>query len=98
MGAVHPGRASECASHTWKQYGIVRLRRLCSKLTTLAIADNIYVPKDRVTNKHKGHAFVEFKGEEDADYVRSLSLCARIGLLHVQILVSCTPGISALVL
>jgi splicing factor 3B subunit 4 len=33
-------------------------------------ADNIYVPKDRVTNKHKGHAFVEFKGEEDADYVR----------------------------
>eukprot|EP00892_Ulva_mutabilis_P010732 jgi/Ulvmu1/8030/UM004_0267.1 len=30
--------------------------------------NNVYVPKDRVTTKHKGHAFIEFKGEEDADY------------------------------
>lgn len=40
--------------------------------TRACTADNVYVPKDRVTTKHKGHAFVEFKGEEDADYVRSL--------------------------
>lgn len=33
------------------------------------------MPKDRVTNKHKGHAFVEFKGEDDADYVRIVSMC-----------------------
>lgn len=44
------------------------------KRTVGTAADNIYVPKDRVTNKHKGHAFVEFKAEEDADYVRLPSL------------------------
>ncbi|KAF5736060.1 putative spliceosome associated protein [Tripterygium wilfordii] len=29
---------------------------------------NVYVPKDRVTNLHQGYGFVEFRGEEDADY------------------------------
>lgn len=29
---------------------------------------NVYLPKDRVTNQHQGYGFVEFKGEEDADY------------------------------
>jgi hypothetical protein len=29
------------------------------------------MPKDRVTNQHQGYGFVEFKGEEDADYVSS---------------------------
>jgi RNA recognition motif-containing protein len=32
---------------------------------------NVYLPKDRVTNAHQGYGFVEFRGEEDADYVRS---------------------------
>ncbi len=32
-------------------------------------AVNVYMPKDRVTNQHQGYGFVEFKGEEDADYV-----------------------------
>jgi hypothetical protein len=32
---------------------------------------NVYLPKDRVTNNHQGYGFVEFQGEEDADYVRS---------------------------
>jgi splicing factor 3B subunit 4 len=27
------------------------------------------MPKDRVTNAHQGYGFVEFRGEEDADYV-----------------------------
>ncbi|XP_060192351.1 uncharacterized protein LOC132621896 [Lycium barbarum] len=30
---------------------------------------NVYVPKDRVTNAHQGYSFVEFRSEEDADYV-----------------------------
>lgn len=40
-------------------------------LTAACAAANVYVPKDRVTNKHRGHAFVEFKSEEDAEYVRA---------------------------
>ncbi len=32
-------------------------------------AVNVYMPKDRVTNAHQGYGFVEFKSEEDADYV-----------------------------
>ncbi|EFJ41258.1 hypothetical protein VOLCADRAFT_119761, partial [Volvox carteri f. nagariensis] len=31
-------------------------------------AVNVYMPKDRVTSQHQGYGFVEFKGEEDADY------------------------------
>ena len=31
---------------------------------------NVYLPKDRVTSQHQGYGFVEFKSEEDADYVR----------------------------
>ena len=30
---------------------------------------NVYVPKDRVTNAHQGYAFVEYRGEDDCDYV-----------------------------
>lgn len=52
------------------EYSILYCRCLHGPNTLVHHADNIYVPKDRVTNKHKGHAFVEFKGEEDADYVR----------------------------
>ena len=33
-------------------------------------AVNVYLPKDRVTNQHQGYGFVEYQGEEDADYVR----------------------------
>ena len=28
---------------------------------------NVYMPKDRVSNAHQGYAFVEYRGEEDAD-------------------------------
>lgn len=35
----------------------------------MCIAVNVYVPKDRVTNAHQGYGFVEFRSEEDADYV-----------------------------
>lgn len=33
---------------------------------------NVYVPKDRVTNLHQGYGFVEFRSEEDADYVSDI--------------------------
>lgn len=29
---------------------------------------NVHLPKDRVTGSHQGYAFIEFLGEEDADY------------------------------
>lgn len=29
---------------------------------------NVHMPKDKVTGKHQGYGFVEFRGEEDADY------------------------------
>ncbi|KAL0033020.1 hypothetical protein WJX77_011115 [Trebouxia sp. C0004] len=29
---------------------------------------NVYLPKDRVTNMHQQYGFVEYRGEEDADY------------------------------
>lgn len=34
------------------------------------LAVNVYLPKDRVTNQHQGYGFVEFRTEDDADYVR----------------------------
>ena len=34
---------------------------------------NVYVPKDRVTSTHQGFGFVEFRSEEDAEYVSGLS-------------------------
>ena len=33
---------------------------------------NVYVPKDRVTNLHQGYGFIEFRSEEDADYVSNM--------------------------
>jgi splicing factor 3B subunit 4 len=29
---------------------------------------NVHMPKDKVTGKHQGYGFVEFRGEEDAEY------------------------------
>ena len=29
---------------------------------------NVHMPKDRVTTMHQGYGFVEFLGEDDADY------------------------------
>ena len=36
---------------------------------------NVYVPKDRVTSSHQGYGFVEYRNEEDADYVRIERVC-----------------------
>lgn len=32
------------------------------------IVVNVHMPKDRITQSHQGYGFVEFMGEEDADY------------------------------
>ena len=37
--------------------------------SSAATAVNVYLPKDRVTNMHQQYGFVEYRGEEDADYV-----------------------------
>lgn len=37
---------------------------------------NVYLPKDRVTNNHQGYGFVEYRAEEDADYVSTRSSLA----------------------
>ena len=29
---------------------------------------NVHMPKDRITQAHQGYGFVEFMGEDDADY------------------------------
>lgn len=29
---------------------------------------NVHMPKDRITQTHQGYGFVEFMGEDDADY------------------------------
>lgn len=46
-----------------------------NKLANISIAVNVYVPKDRVTNAHQGYGFVEFRSEEDADYVSVVFVC-----------------------
>ena len=34
----------------------------------LLVSVNVHMPKDRITQLHQGYGFVEFLGEEDADY------------------------------
>ena len=44
------------------------IRSLCFLFLFLGSV-NVYVPKDRVTGLHLGYEFIEFRSEEDADYV-----------------------------
>lgn len=41
----------------------------CVCVVCVLAAVNVYLPKDRVTNNHQGYGFVEYRAEEDADYV-----------------------------
>ena len=41
---------------------------------------NVHMPKDRVTQQHQGYGFVEFMGEEDADYAIKI-----MNMIKVQI-------------
>ena len=52
---------------------VVQLRLTLRKSNNLIIIlnfflVNVHMPKDRVTQSHQGYGFVEFMGEEDADY------------------------------
>jgi len=41
---------------------------------------NVYLPKDRVAGSHQGYGFVEFQGEQDADYsVKVLNMVKLFG-------------------
>lgn len=48
---------------------IVLARAWVWQLIPAHLAVNVYLPKDRVTGSHQGYGFVEFRSEEDADYV-----------------------------
>lgn len=37
-------------------------------MVKFSISVNVHMPKDRITQLHQGYGFVEFLGEEDADY------------------------------
>jgi RNA recognition motif-containing protein len=49
-------------------------------LVRVVSAVNVYLPKDRVTSQHQGYGFVEFKSEEDADYVSHCPPVQRMSL------------------
>lgn len=54
------------------------------------------MPKDRVTGSHQGYGFVEFRGEEDADYVSTptapcAAACSATQLPQPSRLIRCCP-------
>lgn len=56
-------------------YGMITISNACIKcvvrlyeLYRIKYLVNVHMPKDRVTQMHQGYGFVEFMGEEDADY------------------------------
>lgn len=53
----------------------------------MCVAVNVYVPKDRVTNAHQGYGFVEFRSEEDADYVSVLVVFLVIVVLLAEVVI-----------
>lgn len=61
-----------------------RSQHTAPSLTLLVFSNavNVYLPKDRVTNAHQGFGFVEFRGEDDADYVSSMHAGRESALHH----------------
>lgn len=45
-----------------------KYENIISKNIRSLLLVNVHMPKDRVTQMHQGYGFVEFMGEEDADY------------------------------
>ena len=77
-------RAAPLVRPVFHAFSSLRQPKQGPRLTALRpVAANVYLPKDRVTNNHQGYGFVEFKSEEDADYVR---LCPGWNALH------CSPS------
>ena len=63
---------------------ICAIIRSCPITHLIAPAVNVYLPKDRVTNQHQQYGFVEFRSEEDADYVSmQRDDCARVSY-HIE--------------
>ena len=40
----------------------------CCANEVLPVLVNVHMPKDRITQAHQGYGFIEFMGEDDADY------------------------------
>ena len=41
---------------------------------------NVHMPRDKITTKHQGYGFVEFRTEEDADYaIKVMNMCKLFG-------------------
>ena len=38
------------------------------QISEMSFPVNVHMPKDRITQAHQGYGFIEFMGEEDADY------------------------------
>lgn len=45
---------------------------------------NVHMPKDRVTGSHQGYGFVEFAGEEDADYAMKVMNMVKLFGKHLR--------------
>jgi hypothetical protein len=48
---------------------------------SVVVSVNVYVPKDRVTNLHQGYGFVEFRSDEDSDYVSGFWISSAVTCL-----------------
>jgi len=74
----HDGRC-ECACHSFRCDAPPEVPISAVMFSTACYAAvSVYLPKDRVTNNHQGYGFVEFRAEEDADYV-SQQVSSRFG-------------------
>ena len=54
---------------------------------------NVHMPKDRITQLHQGYGFIEFLGEEDADYaikvmnmIKVYGKPIRVNKVHIHVL------------
>ena len=60
------------------------------------ISVNVHMPKDRITQQHQGYGFVEFMGEEDADY--SIKIMNMIKLYGKPVRVNKVPLLALILL
>ena len=65
---------------------------------------NVFMPKDRVAGVHQGYGFVEYRTEQDADYVRArdrtgaFGLCARWLMGFLRFATALMRNLSALLM
>lgn len=72
---VQAGPVGEQLSETARSHTSQNVWNIAVTPLRCVAAVNVYLPKDRVTNMHQQYGFVEYRGEEDADYVSLLLEC-----------------------